>query len=236
VVCSLNAIYGQDTSDLKVNHQLWLDFYPHLHINEKLQFYGDLGFRILLTDRQWARIYGRPSVRYHLDSTFVLHGGIGAFLEVSNVESNRFELRPWQGIQIKWPNFRHVKFSHLLRLEERLNYLLQDDVFEAELRFRVRVGGRIAFAQMDGWRSFFIPFSIEWFVPLAGSVSETFVDRAEFSTGIGYNTSRILQLRFLINLRKSRTGTSDGPLLTDVAYQVQVRYSLDFRTLDQDLQ
>ncbi len=233
---SINGLQGQDTNDLRINHQLWLDFYPHLHISEKLQFYGDLGFRILITDSQWARIYGRPSVRYHLDSTFVLHGGLGAFLEISKDVSNRFELRPWQGIQIKWPTFRHLRFNHLIRLEERFNYLLQDEVFETELRLRVRAGGRIQFNRMEGWRSFFIPFSLEWFAPLAGAVTETFVNRAEFASGLGYNASRILQFRFLVNLRKSRVENTDGRSISDIAYHLQVRYSLDFRTLDDEIQ
>jgi Protein of unknown function (DUF2490) len=233
---SLSSLTSQDTTGLKVNHQIWLDYNAHLHITEKLQYYGDLGFRILITDTQWARIYGRPSLRYHLDSTFVLHGGFGVFYEASKVVSNRFELRPWQGIQIKWPNFSRVKFNHLIRVEERFNFLLRDDVFESEIRFRLRIGGRIQFKRKEGWRSFFIPFSFESFVPLAGSVSETFVDRTEFSTGLGYNASRILQFRFLINLRKSRSARADGPSLSDIAYQVQVRYALDFRTMDADIQ
>jgi len=233
---SMSSLQSQDTSDLRVNHQLWLDFYPHLHISEKLQFYGDIGFRILLTDTEWARIYGRPSIRYHLDSIFVLHGGIGIFLEVSNSISNRFEVRPWQGLQVKWPNFRRLKFNHLLRLEERFNYLLQDEIFETELRLRMRLGARIQFDQMDGWRSFFVPFSVEWFVPLAGSVSEVFVDRVEFSLGLGYNASRILQFRFLVNLRRSQSPIADDLVLSDFAYHLQARYALDFRTLDSDIQ
>ena len=233
---SFNAVQGKDTSDLKVNHQLWLDFYPHLHISEKLQFYGDIGFRILITDSQWARIYGRPALRYHLDSIFVLHGGLGAFLEISRDVSNRFELRPWQGMQIKWPTFRHLRFNHLVRLEERFNYLLQDEVFESELRLRVRFGGRIQFNRMEGRRSFFAPFYVEWFAPLAGAVTETFVNRAEFSTGLGYNASRILQFRFLFNFRKSKVENSNGRSISDIAYHLQARYSLDFRTLDEEMQ
>jgi len=143
----LVSLQSQDTNDLRVNHKLWLDFYPHLHINDKFQFYADIGFRVLLTNDKWARVYGRPSLLYHLDSTFVLHGGLGAFIEVSKVVSNRFELRPWRGVQIKWPNFKRLKFNHLVRLEERFNFLLQDEVFESELRLRARVGG------VEEWRS-----------------------------------------------------------------------------------
>lgn len=219
-----------------MNHQLWIDYYPHLHINEKLRFYGDFGFRVLLTDLQWFRIYGRPSLRYDVDSTFTLHGGLGAFYEVAKDISNRFELRPWQGLQVRWPNIRRWRFNHLLRLEERINYLLQEEEMEFEFRLRVRLGGNFQFDEMEGWRSFFVPFSIEWFIPMAGSIEEVFIDRTQITSGLGYNASRILQLRFQINWRRSRSGLGEELILSDWSYRIQVRRSLDFRTLEQDLQ
>ncbi len=215
---------------------MWFAYYPHVHINEKLQFYGDFGFRILITDAQWARIYGRPSVRYHLDSIFVLHGGFGLFLEANKDLSNRFELRPWQGVQIKWPTIRRWRFNHLVRIEERLNFLFQDEILEFEFRLRLRVGGRFQFDQMERGRSLFIPFNVEWFIPVAGAVNEFFIDRSQVELGLGYNASRILQFRFLINWRRSKTTAADDFKISDWTYRFQARYSLDFRTLDDDIQ
>ena len=36
------------TDNSMVNHQLWLDFYPHFFVSEKLEYYGDAGYRTIL--------------------------------------------------------------------------------------------------------------------------------------------------------------------------------------------
>ena len=46
---------------------------------------------------------------------------------------NRFELRPWQGIQADWPRIGGLKFVHLFRAEQRVNHLFEDDITEFEL-------------------------------------------------------------------------------------------------------
>ncbi|MEN8157145.1 MAG: DUF2490 domain-containing protein [Bacteroidota bacterium] len=86
-----------------VDHQLWIDFYPHFRISDKLEYYGDAGYRTMLVYDAWNRIYIRPSVRYHLNRTFELHAGIGVFYMFDNLGYNRLEITPWQGVQINWP-------------------------------------------------------------------------------------------------------------------------------------
>ena len=32
------------------NHQIWIDIYPHYFVNEKLEYYGDAGFRTIIDE------------------------------------------------------------------------------------------------------------------------------------------------------------------------------------------
>ena len=227
---NLNA---QDTTALKNNGQVWLDFFPNFYISGNLQFYGDIGFRALVTDVQWIRIHGRPSVRYHLNNTFVAHGGLGMFLELNKEQGTRFEIRPWQGIQVKWPNFRRLRFSQMLRVEERINHLFQTDETQFELRFRYRLGGTFQFDEMRSAQSLFVPFSIEWFLPITTSVDEVFSNRTRINVGVGLNASPILQFRLITTWQGSRSGRGDEFRQADWVLRLQARYSLD-RAIDDD--
>ena len=60
-------------------HQVWIDLYPHFYMNDKLEYYGDAGFRTIIGVRSWNRIYARPSLRYHINKTWEVHGGVGIF-------------------------------------------------------------------------------------------------------------------------------------------------------------
>jgi len=64
---SLNA-QSNLTDEIEVNHQIWFDFHPHFYINEKLEYYDDAGYRTILNEEIWHRIYVRPSLRYHINN------------------------------------------------------------------------------------------------------------------------------------------------------------------------
>ncbi len=50
--------------DNTINNQLWIDYNPSFYINEKLQFAGDTGYRTILNDHSWRKVYLRPSLHY----------------------------------------------------------------------------------------------------------------------------------------------------------------------------
>jgi hypothetical protein len=52
------------------NHQLWIDIYPHYFVNEKVEYYGDAGFRTIIDEQSWNRLYARPSLRYHFNKNW----------------------------------------------------------------------------------------------------------------------------------------------------------------------
>ncbi|MCZ6701607.1 MAG: DUF2490 domain-containing protein, partial [Ignavibacteria bacterium] len=123
MICS-GYLYSQSTpiDDLSTNQQLWIDFYPHYYVNEKLEYYGDTGYRTILNKDIWHRIYARPSVRYHLNEKWELHAGLGLFYIFNKTLSDRFEMTPWHGVQFNWPKWDMLKFKNLLKIEERISY------------------------------------------------------------------------------------------------------------------
>lgn len=117
------SVIAQDSLSEKssLNHQIWLDFYPHFYINEKIEYYGDAGFRTEVGQLSWNRIYVRPSLRYYTNKTWQLSGGLGLFYIFNELDVNRLEVTPWQGIQANWPKWGNLSFKHLGEIEERFS-------------------------------------------------------------------------------------------------------------------
>jgi len=78
--------------DNTINNQLWIDYYPSFYINEKLQFAGDTGYRTILNDQSWRKVYLCPTLRYYRNKTIEFNGGLGLFYEFNKSSGDRFEI------------------------------------------------------------------------------------------------------------------------------------------------
>jgi Protein of unknown function (DUF2490) len=211
------------TEDFNVNHQLWIDIYPHYFVNEKLEYYGDAGFRTIIDERSWNRIYARPSLRYHFNKTWEVHGGLGLFYIFNKMDVNRFEITPWQGVQLNWPTRRILSFKHLVKIEERLSFRTSDWTSSFDLRFRYKLSGKISLCKNCSDRSWYIPFYAEIFYPINDGIEEVFRNRGRAGLGLGYNASNDWRISCLVNWQTSRTGPEDELSVSDYAYQLKVR-------------
>jgi hypothetical protein len=52
-----NRSFAADETD----RQVWLDFYPHFYLSENVEYYGDAGIRIQVSDFSCAQVPMRPS-------------------------------------------------------------------------------------------------------------------------------------------------------------------------------
>lgn len=220
-----------DSTDITINNQLWLDFYPHFYINEKLEYYGDAGYRTILNEETWHRIYARPSLRYHINKLWEFHAGIGLLYYFNKLKSNRFEVTPWQGIKLNWPRFENLKFSTIIKLEERISFLTNNWAVSYDFRLRYKLSGRWDIIKMRTESFWFIPFYVEIFNPLFDGIEEVFRNRGRAGVGLGYNASIDWQFEFLFNWQSSRVGSEQKLRVTDNAYQIKIRRLWNFKRL-----
>ncbi len=206
--------------DLIKNHQIWIDFYPHYYMNEKLEYYGDAGYRSIVSKRSWSRIYVRPSLRYHLNKTWGLHGGLGIFYIFNKDNVDQFEITPWQGFQLNWPKLTRINFKHLFKLEERISFDTRDWKSSFELRFRYKLFGNVSFVRIKKW---YVPFYGEYFLPLTGKVEEIYQNKGRAGIGLGYKPDKEWKISFVFNWQTSRTGPNEGLQVSDYIYQLKVR-------------
>ena len=220
-------IYSQGRGN---NTQIWLDYYPSFEINERLLMAGDYGYRTLIGDERWNLVYLRPSVRYYLNETFELRGGIGFFYEFNGAISDRFEMRPWQGVNIYWPklgNFKWFRIDHLIRFEERISFLTENSwAGSFDFRGRYRFRGTLNLCIECENPQWSVPSFIEFFIPFNG-VEEAFSDRTRVAVGLDYDMSPSWKFGFLFNWQGSRTGRNEDIKIDEFIFQLKVRHYMD---------
>lgn len=217
---------GQSTDTLQnniINHQLWIDIYPHFYVNEKLEYYGDAGYRTIMNEKSWNRIYARPSLRYHFNKTWEIHGGLGLFYIFNEYDINRFEITPWQGVQLNWPKSTYIGFKHLAKIEERLSYNTSNWQSSFSLRFRYKLSGKVILCTNCGLQNVYIPFYGEIFLPVNNDIDEVFRNRSRAGIGFGYTASKDWRFSVVMNWQTSRSGPDDEFNVSDYAYQLKIR-------------
>lgn len=204
---------------------IWVDYNLHANLNDRVQFYGDLGFRSLLSDNSQSRLNVRPSVLYRLNDRWFLRGGVGLFYEFRPNITNRFELRPFQGVQYNIDPLDQLRLNLLGRIEERVSFddLLFDDRIRFELRFRLRLTGQYEFLNPIGDDFWFLPFAVEVFRSVEDRLTELSRDRLRAYLGVGYNFDEVWRLTFLTNIEVDGRALDPRASLSTVLFQLKIR-------------
>lgn len=214
-------IYGQSQENA-TNQQFWIDFYPHYAVNEKLEYYGDTGYRTIANE-SWNRIYVRPSVRYSFARNWEIHGGLGFFYTFGNSsDSNQFEFRPWQGIKLNWPNSTYISFKNLVRIEERLSYDTSNWESSFDIRFRYKLSTKVVFPKSSSLKNAYVTFYGEIFVPVNDNIDEVYRNQGRAGIGLGYKVSKDWRFSLVWNWQKSRSGPNDEFHVSEYIYQLKI--------------
>ncbi|MCF6171205.1 MAG: DUF2490 domain-containing protein [Bacteroidales bacterium] len=209
---------GDSTTNSIVNQQIWIDFYPHYYMSKKLEYYGDAGYRTIVSKRSWSRLYIRPSLKYHLTDTWEFHAGLGLFYIFNTYDIDQFEITPWQGIQLNWPQWKRFGFKNLLRFEERMSFLTNNWVMDFEFRMRYKVTGKY-----DFHKRWYAAVYGEYFLPVTGEIQEIYTNKGRAGIELGYKPAKEWQLSFVFNWQGSRTGAEEKLNASDYIYQLKIK-------------
>jgi len=183
IACLTSTAIAQDNTSL----QLWVDYHTHYFKSTQREWYADAGVRMLPDDFSWGQFYARPSIRFHRRKAFDGHAGLGLFYTFNEDTSNILEVRPWQGIKLRWPILKALTYSHYFRLEERLSFSAGRG--ELALRFRYKLSTRITLKKATGSKlldPLFVPIGVEVFADVGPKIDPLFGSRGRFDVGLGY--------------------------------------------------
>jgi hypothetical protein len=203
----------------ETSEQLWLDYNPSWMLSEKVSFGGDMGYRTRLDVARGFRLVLRPGV--DLPYRFLtFKAGIGNFWSISDDITNRWEIRPYQGVGWVWPRTR-VIFDHLARLEERFDFntVTWNSVNSLRGRYRLRLRFPFGMKRPDRfWRAY---ASGEMFLKLAG---EEGLQREQFrlTLGLERSFSRLLRIRAQITWQQEELFLLPSESSDDVYFRFRV--------------
>jgi hypothetical protein len=221
-------LYAQDVANKSTTEQIWLDYNPSIKINERLHLYGDIGFRTIFP-HEWNRAIIRPSISYKLPKALLkklqhnseLHGGIGFFFTNNKSESNRLEIRPFQGYKLIWPNRPRIQIKHYVRLEERFDIQTNNwkNTFGLRFRYQARMELHFSGDYTAFYKRIYIPAEIELFWNLIGT--KQFNDAVRISSGIGYEFSSAWKWELNIGYHYTRNTVEDVFATNDVVFRIR---------------
>ena len=185
-----------------VDKQIWLDVNPAYYFNPHQQIYGDIGMRWSLEDKGWWRLVARPSFRTWLGGRFSFSAGIGNFFTFNDIISDRWEIRPFQGLSFNWPNWK-TPLSHYIRLEERFDFNINTWKSRNSLRIRYQLGIFFRWAGNQPDRFWQASFIIEPFLTPLGQ-SGYLEEQVRASLDLDRSYTRDLFIRFEITWQQER--------------------------------
>ena len=228
------TVNAQDTlSNSSVTEQIWLDYNVSYSLSERVNVYGDIGARTIFPN-EWYRYVIRPSISYKLPKRFLpnsyhnskLHGGVGFFFTNNLSESNRLEIRPFQGFKLTWPDRPRINIWHYVRLEERFD--IETANWENTFGLRLRYQAEMVLFLKGDWLSFndgvYLPIGLELFWNLIGV--KQFNDAVRITPGIGYEFSPLWKGELGIGYFYTRNTVEDVFGTNDIVFKIRVYHTL----------
>ena len=243
LVFSMSIIFNKCIAQSENNdltNQIWVDFNPEYSLSAKFNLYGRFDVRTIFPQSWYRFIAGggiaykrRPYLNKRITEEF--HAGIGFFYTVNLDNPNRYEIRPYQGYRLRWPNFPRLNVQNYLRLEERFEHTGNegDDEFGLRLRYLIQATLHCKNCEDDNFaKAFYMPFSVEFFYNLNGS--DQFNDLIRIGPGIGYKFPSGWRPEFDLSFHRTR-GTVDEKFTTsDLVYRLRLFYKIPDKKKKQD--
>ena len=211
-----------------VNIQIWSDYNPSFIINTGTQIYGDIGFRTIFPG-VWYRGVLRPAVRYDITRyndkteryrTWQLHGGMGFFYTYNLEATNILEIRPFQGLRVRIPNWNRFQLVHYLRFEERFEFGLQGGGSEFSIRSRYLVGNDFFLPGKYLVKGLYIPVYAEFFFNMNRGAQ--FNDLIRLTPGIGYRPNQNFKVQLDISYHRRRPSSDLEFRTNDIVARLRV--------------
>jgi hypothetical protein len=219
IFCWIQVHFLQAQNNEAITEQVWLDFIPFFKINEKLEYFGDAGIRLIFKDYTAYRLFARPSVRYRLNPVVELQGGVGFFYSIVNNFPDQVEIRPWQAVRLHWPTIGLIGIKHVFKFEERLLWETDTWEYDPAIRFRYKLGARIPF---NASRRFYLSLFGEVFFNEGGENVEIFRNRMRGLFGFGYKQNKTWTVEVELMLQRSRSTTVDDFFVSDRIFRLKV--------------
>ena len=206
------VIFSQ--SENNFSKQIWIDLNPSYYFNPGLQLFGDIGVRKEVENNGWMRFVIRPSLRTWLGSKFNFYTGVGSFYTFNKLITNRWEIRPFQGISTRWPDWE-IPIHHYFRIEERFDFNTETWKAQSSIRVRYRLSASYKWDAVQYDRFWQATFSIEPFFTLVGNQGQ-FQEQVRVTAGLNRSFAYDSRIRFEITWQQEQLFFKPEDLVSNI--------------------
>jgi hypothetical protein len=212
----------------ETDFQTWMDFRTIYDFNEEFTYDGNYGIRGLISDEEWRRYYIHPSLIYYYKINLRLRGGIRFIFTEEYTTVNTFEIRPWQGISLNWPQTSYFTINNYIRMEQRFTTYSNDTKSDFVLRFRYRIQAKTPTITITAInQSIYFLANYEIFLNIGEAVAEKYVTRRRISLAMGFYFSNSWWLEFVYALQGSRRDSEDGFNSREHVLRFRLRFKIN---------
>ena len=160
-------------------------------------FSWTIGWSKSVRTSEWENLMLDGQVSHSLNKRVALLGGLGVHQTWETQDANLFELRPWQGITARFPEWKTIYVAHRLLAEERWQQEHNDWQFSPRARYRIST--KVDITNSNNWlRSFYLFVAGEWLNNFNKPLDERFSSNQTYSFAIGFSPSEssVLELTY----------------------------------------
>jgi len=213
-----HCIWSQTGND--ISKQLWLDFNPSYRVNPGFELFGDIGTRKEFENNGWWRLVVKPSIRIPFGNRYDFTTGIGNFYTFNDIISDRWEVRPFQGLRFTWPHGKYP-LQHYIRLEERFDFntVTWESRNSVRLRYQLQVSYRWhAYRPGRFWQ---LSVSGEGFLTILGEEGQ-FRELSRVTVGLDRSYAFDLNIRFELTWQQERFFFNKNDLISDIYFRFRM--------------
>ena len=194
---------------------------------------NEIGFKSI-SPNVWQRYHIRSDIKFNIPKFMLknmkyresLHAGLGLYFTDNKFESNRLEIRPFQGYLLDWPDWTRVRLRQFVRLEERFDLETENwtNTFGLRFRYLVDLTFKLQGDILPEAKGIYLAASMEFFWNLIGA--KQFNDVYRTNAGIGANLSEKWRLEFRFGYNYSRNTTTEDFQTNDLVYQFKTYFNI----------
>ena len=181
--------------------QLWIAAFFNFRMDDKWNYNQDAAYAHSYETPTFTRFFLRSQFSRSISEAVSAHGGLNFFYIFNEKDNDTFELRPWVGIKLRWPQFWRMELVHYLRFEQRFQHTNQVGDWDNNFRVRYKISSNLPINQeslVD--KTVYGVLGYEFFSTSFGDdIRFTKAATHRFDVGLGYqqNTKNRYEMLFL---------------------------------------
>lgn len=170
------------------SNQVWGAIELTKNVSDPWDIAHTVSWRQSVGEMAWRRALAQTSAIYSV-GIFKFMGTGAVYYTTAHKDPDLLEIRPWQGVAAKFPDWKRMELVHFLRFEER--FQLEEGDWSFSPRVRYEASTRIAISHKTlSDATWYLYGALEWLNNFNKPLDERFANTRASSAGIGHRFSQ----------------------------------------------